>query len=331
MILFLGNTYENLLTGQTSEDNSMTRQPHDQFAKQYLQELLTALGKVEISHEVSPEVRQVDVWFVPTAPLTLTQETTSARGLLGRLASTACLLEPFSNPPKEMEVRNCLLKLFAIFSQFQRQVKQNKNTLKEGDLPRLWILSPSFSQARLDGFGAKLKLQQNWPEGVYFLAPSLRTALVAINQLPVTKQTLWLRVLGNGDTQRQAVHELERLPKGQPIREKILELMARWHVSLQKSENLTEEAQELLMNLSSAYLQWREETLQEGRQEGSLEGQRLILQNLLEGRFSLLDQELSDLIPMIMELPVTERTQLLLNLSNLSREELLEQFQGKGL
>ena len=321
-------------TGQTFQPNSMTRQPHDQFAKQYLQELLNALGKVEISREVLPEVRQIDVWFVPAMPSTLAESTTSARGLLGKLALTPCLLEPFRNPPQETEVRSCMLKLFAMCSQFERQAKQKQQTLKPDDLPHLWILSPSCSEARLKGFGTQLKRKENWPKGVYFLAPSLRTALVAINQLPVTRQTLWLRVLGKGETQRQAVRELEKLPPGEPLREAILELMAKWHISLQKSENLTQEAQELLMNLSSAYLQWREETLQQGRQEGrqegrqqgTLDGQRLMVEKLLEAKFSTLDQELSDIVAVIMQLSLTERSQLLLDLSNLSREELLQRF-----
>ncbi|WP_169222373.1 hypothetical protein [Brasilonema sp. UFV-L1] len=41
----------------------MTRQPHDQFAKQCLEELLSPLGKVEVSREVVDEVRQVDILF----------------------------------------------------------------------------------------------------------------------------------------------------------------------------------------------------------------------------------------------------------------------------
>ncbi|ACK71334.1 hypothetical protein PCC7424_2930 [Gloeothece citriformis PCC 7424] len=45
----------------------MTRQPHDQFAKQYLEELLSPLGTVEISREVSDETRPVDVFFSPTS------------------------------------------------------------------------------------------------------------------------------------------------------------------------------------------------------------------------------------------------------------------------
>ena len=42
----------------------MTRTPHDQFAKQYLEELLTLLGKVETSRDVASEVREIDVYFI---------------------------------------------------------------------------------------------------------------------------------------------------------------------------------------------------------------------------------------------------------------------------
>ncbi|MEA5620246.1 hypothetical protein VB711_20695 [Cronbergia sp. UHCC 0137] len=58
----------------------------------------------------------------------------------------------------------------------------------------------------------------------------------------------------------------------------------------------------------------------------SLDGQRLIIVSLLTGRFGTLDEELSAIVTPIIELSLTERTQLLLNLSNLSRDELLARF-----
>ncbi len=45
----------------------MTRFIHDQFAKQYLKELLTPLGNVETSRDIAGEVRQIDVFFAPKA------------------------------------------------------------------------------------------------------------------------------------------------------------------------------------------------------------------------------------------------------------------------
>jgi hypothetical protein len=64
----------------------MTRQPHDQFAKQYLEKLLSPLGKVEVSREVTDEVRQVDILFFPVpSPNTNPQ----SLGLLGKIATIA--------------------------------------------------------------------------------------------------------------------------------------------------------------------------------------------------------------------------------------------------
>ena len=80
------------------------------------------------------------------------------------------------------------------------------------------------------------------------------------------------------------------------------------------------------MNLSPAYLQQREDWKQEGRQEGTLEERYSLIASLLEGRFGTLDSELSNLVEQIAKLPISERTQLLLSLATLSREELLQRF-----
>ena len=44
----------------------MTRFIHDQFAKDYLEELLSKLGECQIPLEIRSEVRQVDVFFAPS-------------------------------------------------------------------------------------------------------------------------------------------------------------------------------------------------------------------------------------------------------------------------
>ncbi|NEO10766.1 hypothetical protein, partial [Moorena sp. SIO3I8] len=240
-------------------------------------------------------------------------------GLLGKMASTACLLEPFRNATGIMAVRNCLLKLFALYSDLQRKARREKNPISETDLPCLWILSPSCSAQLLKGFGAKLSDSGDWVAGVYFLPEWFNTALVAINQLPLTEETLWLRILGRDKTQSQAINELLELPVGHPLRGNILEILANWRIKIEESEDLTENERELIMNLSPAYLRWREETLE----QGNLEGQRLMVENLLAGRFGTVDKELSRTIEPLMQLPITERTQVLLNLS---RQELLERF-----
>lgn len=78
----------------------MTRLAHDQLAKQYLQALLSQWGQLQTSYDIASEARQIDVWFVLTAAASTTGETL---GLLGKMAATACVFEPFRNQPSPVE------------------------------------------------------------------------------------------------------------------------------------------------------------------------------------------------------------------------------------
>ena len=239
--------------------------PHDQFAKNYLEELLSPLGTLEISKEITDETRQIDVFFSPNI-----EQNSGYLGLLGRIILTTVLIEPYRNAPNRAEIRNCLIKLFTVFAQRQRQSKRENNPYEEEDLPSLWILAPSASLSLLEGFGARLA--PDWSDGVYFLYPFYRTAIIAINQLPVTVDTLWLRLLGRGKTQEQAVRELLELPQGNAFRQAVLELLISWRVSVEITNTLDQEDREVFMTLSQTYLEWKEATKQEGRQEGRQEG-----------------------------------------------------------
>lgn len=110
-----------------------------------------------------------------------------------------------------------------------------------------------------------------------------------------------------------------------------MEILASWRKNIEVKNDISDDDRDLIMSLSPAYLkqreEWRkeglEEGLQTGRQEGLQEGLRLIVESLLTARFGNLDQELSAVVTPIIELSVAERTDLLLNLYQLSREQLL--------
>ncbi|BAZ02938.1 hypothetical protein NIES37_69510 (plasmid) [Tolypothrix tenuis PCC 7101] len=290
----------------------MTRKPYDQFSKQLLEELLLPLGNVQVNREVTDEIRQVDILFSASPTPQANQQ---SLGLLGKIAVGTSLLEPFRNQPTKTEVRNCLLKVLTVMADSQRKAKREDVSLPEDNLARLWILAPSASPSLLNSFGAKLELD-NWSAGVYFLADSLRTAIVAINQLPVTSETLWLRLLGKGETQRQAVTELLALPDNNVVRQNTLKLITNWRIiSIQQPENLTQDDQELIMNLSQAYQEWEETTKQKGQRE--------VVENLLRVRFGNLDEELSRVVDRLLQLQPEEFTPLCIQLS---REELLTRF-----
>jgi hypothetical protein len=140
----------------------------------------------------------------------------------------------------------------------------------EDDLPQLWILATSASERLLNGFRAQQDAA--WPSRIYFLGDSLRTAIIAIDQLPCTPDTLWLRVLGKGATQKQAISELFAMPREDGLRSVTLGLLMSWRIEINIDDNeLDAETQELIMQLSPAYIKWREETLQEGKAEGKTE------------------------------------------------------------
>ncbi|OBQ09327.1 MAG: hypothetical protein AN482_11370 [Anabaena sp. LE011-02] len=299
----------------------MTRQSHDQFAKEYLEELLTPLGTIKKSEKVKSEVQEIDVWFEPFSDQI--QENLPL-GLLGKMAKTQCLFEPFRNPPSEIEIRSCLLKLYAVHGDVVRKAKRENRNIAESELPILWILTPTFLSRMIAGLGAN-EIVEDWVQGVYFLPNILKTAIVVIHKLPENEDTLWLRVLGKGGTQKRAVEELTELPENNPFRENLLEILADWRKNLELRDNLSREEEEVIMNLSPAYLQQIEDWKQEGKQEGQL----LLITSLLEGRFGSLDAELSGVVEKIANIPISERTQLLLSLGNLSREELLQRLQDQ--
>lgn len=304
----------------------MTRFFHDRFAKQYLKELLLTLGEVETSRKVSGEVREIDVLFVPAPQSTANAE---VLGLLGRFASSSCLIEPFRNPATPMEIRSCLSKLFDVYAELERQANRNNTRLQEIDLPRLWILSPTASVTILEGFRAKLD-EENWLQGVYFLGELLKTAIVVIHQLPRTEETLWLRLLGKERVQKQAIAEVRTLPQEHPLRSNALLLLSNLLANLQNTETLDEEDRELIMELSPLVLQWQEEATQQGIQQGIQQERRSMIENLLRFRFGSLDDELTAIIEPWVGLPTEEFTNLVMQLSQLSREELLSRFGAGG-
>jgi len=299
----------------------MTRQPHDQFAKEYLEELLTPLGRIKKSQKVKSEVQEIDVWFEPVAS---DQTQRLPLGLLAQMATQAALFEPFRNAPSDIEIRSCLLKLYAVHGQALRQAKRAKTATYEAEMPILWILTPTFSPRMIEGFGAVQGDPTNWVQGVYFLPYFLKTGIIAIHQLPSNEETLWLRVLGKGGTQKRAVEELVDLPTNNPFKENLLEILANWRKNLELRDNLTREDQEVIMNLSPAYIQqcqdWKQEGIQLGRSEGIQQGKQEIIENLLRVRFGVVDE---GLLPGLLGLPTEELTRLLLSLS---REELVGRF-----
>ena len=260
----------------------MSRTVHDSFAKEWIQEVLSDFGDVEIEAEISGSVRTMDIIFRPNLDAL---ETLRSLGTLGRMTEKICSIEAFRNPVPEWEICNCRGKLFDFMGLQRRQAIQRKQKLSTIQPPFLWILSPTLSKKLQTRFTAKE--QTTWGQGIYFLAPGDRTAIVAIHELPKTIDTLWLRLLGRGMVQREAVAELLALPKNHPYRQEAMKHLAILQVRLKARQNTTRDLREVMMSLSNVYEEWLQKTTDEGRVKGRLEERRSVALKMLQQQFPI--------------------------------------------
>lgn len=299
----------------------MTRTHHDLFAKQHLEALLEVVGQVTGSRKIVSETREVDILFVPHDKA---QTNLAALGVLGQIAAQICVIEPFRNAIQTQDVMSCVGKLIDFTEELRRKAKRESQVLPDSALPQLWILSPTVSQSMVQRFVAVK--QDSWPEGFYFLPNPFRTALVAIHQLPVNEATLWLRLMGRDGVQRRAIAELLALPSNHPMKRRTIEHLAVLQISLNIGQNLSTDEKALAMNLTPVYEKWRQETLDEGRQEGELkgrqegrqEGELTFALRLLTRRFGIIAPETETQIRSLSLIQLEELGEALLDFSSLT-------------
>lgn len=337
----------------------MTKFPHDQFAKEYLQELLSPLGQVETSKDVTAEVREIDIFFQPVSE---NREYAQSLGLLGKIATTVALIEPFRNPVTVEGIFSGVSKLLNTRAEVLRKANREQQGLTPSQLPFLWILTPTASEGLLKSFGFQTpEASEDWPSGVYLLSEVWRVGLIAIHQLPDRPDTLWLRMLGKGRVQQKAIAQLTQLSVDNPLRANALELLYNLQANLQanlaNSPEGNEEDRELVMaitplfqeQLQAAQQKGIEQGIEQGLQQGIEQGierglqqgieqgiaqgiaqgiergrqeqQRLILENLFQARFGEADEKATAFISRLSTVSAAELTGILLGLSRLTADE----------
>jgi hypothetical protein len=248
----------------------MTQSPFDQMSKQYLEEMLSPFGMVQRQYEVPGEAKFIDLWFVPR----VVEGAVDRLGLLGRMLQGPAVFEPYRNAPTRQDFRIGTMKL--VWVQEDERRKAKLDVMPEEDLPSLWILAPKVSKPFRRAF--RLWQGRHWPKGVYLGGEGHKTGVVAIEELPETPETIWLRVLGRGETQKRAVEELQALPKSTPMRYKTLQLVFSWRVTINLEDLAAEfSTQEEIMALSEAYLAWETELKETSEERKAI----AIAQNLL--------------------------------------------------
>ncbi len=262
----------------------MSQFPHDEFAKNLFELLLTPFGGVEIERGVQPEAKAVDIYFQPSQPIPPDHNI----GLLAQCITQAAIFEPFRNPVGIGEIQMCIAKLFEIQQELTRERKRLKQQDGAAVKPLLWILTPTLVAPTLAGFGAVNDLDI-WERGAYLLPAHFQTGIIVIHQLPRIPETLWFRLMGRGTVQENAISEVADLPANSPYKGNTLDLFLSLKLELESKQSIEPEERNLAMRLSTLYIEKLQEAQQigraEGRQEGRTEGrteegQALILRQL---------------------------------------------------
>ena len=267
----------------------MTRTRFDQANKHLVREALEGRCSIETDAEVPADTRRVDLWLTPredSAPMP------DHLGLLGSITNGPVTLEFFHNTPSGEELRMCLVK----HGEFQHSLSRRRSL---PPLPVQWVISSGRPDAGIEGLG--FRPMAGGLRGIYESPPLHCTRLVVVNELPVTRDTLLVRLFGAGAVLKAAIAELQALPVEAPERRLALPVLLRFRLTVPNDPaQQTSDDQEFLMNTQDIVETWRQEAIEEGVKQGleqgleegvkqgleqGLERERKLLLRLLRRRF----------------------------------------------
>ena len=131
---------------------------------------------------------------------------------------------------------------------------------------------------------------EGWPPGIYEGPSLLWTGLVVVSELPITPDTLLLRLLGAGLVLKQAIAEIKALRTADPARSLALPLLVRLRLEIPADPaQRTDDDQEFLRQTPDIVETWRQEAIQEGVKQGILQGvQQGVQQGIQQGECAVL-------------------------------------------
>lgn len=238
----------------------------DRLAKCILEESLDSLGITRRELEIDPAfLPRADLCFFPH-PLPAAQPPPSHLRLLVRMVVDLTLFEIETHPPDRDQVLDFLCK--------QLNLRNRRRQKGEGDeLPFLWIITcgrPVSAFAQLE-----VKPAAGWPPGFYLMAPWTRVGFVVVPELPTTRDTLLLRMMGPARVRDQALGEIRAIPATDPEHRTWSSLLVELRHAIGSDSLIPQEDQEAFMTAARAAVEkFKAEVYEEGHQDGIKDGRR---------------------------------------------------------
>ncbi len=183
---------------------AMLRNLDDQFGKNILHDLFRLRGTAQTEAEVPPgNAKRIDLWFVPDDPAR-SVENPPFIGILAEIAAHPAAIELWSEAITIDDVHRALGKREAWHDTLQLRDK------RIWPRPPLWHLCAGKPITVIKKLGFKPGSIRGWyvpptPDWLVFI--------VFVGELPQTRDTILLRLLGRGAVRREALRELGKLPE----------------------------------------------------------------------------------------------------------------------
>jgi hypothetical protein len=268
------------------------RERFDHAGKEILRNALESGGTVVTQLAVpAPDAQAIDTWFEPAPG----REAELRRiGLLGRMAHGPTMFEPFHDNPDLEETRACIRK--QLTQDHGRCLEAKKQKLPRPPFPHLWSLSPGRPEAVLRSYD--FTPAPDFPPGFYERREADAFGLLVLRELPRTRETLLLRLMGAGAVLKEALAELARLPTDAWERQVAIPPLIAARLQIPQ-DTIDPEDREIAMSLMDVYNEWKHEVEQHARQQGIEAGRaqgielarQQALIELYEARFGAMPEE----------------------------------------
>jgi Domain of unknown function (DUF4351) len=249
------------------------KDPHDNFIKQFLPAVLKRLFDSRTGVPVQlPEKLVIDV-LCKAIPRGESVDVEPLLGLLGRLMAVhpTIIVEHYSGYLDLEDVDSCVGRSVIYWEMHKGQSAKSEKirvtkssaanrTPLHPDRPFTWILAAECGENTFRRWDVVPAVE--FGNGVYWLGPpGLCMGVVEIESLPVSLDTVLLRLMGRAVTAREAFEAVFRLDSQLDLRNDIIDVAIKHCIYLQQFEPnlLTEEASSFMVyiqDVEQAYESW---------------------------------------------------------------------------
>lgn len=228
------------------------RSPFDTLAKALIGGCLAPVCSVETEAEATMEPLYADAVVDPLAD----EAAMLQRGLLGRMARERCVIEAFAQTASVEDVDRCMGRASML------RATQKANRV-------LWVISAGRSSAAITSW--KLRRSREWGAGVYASRIERAPRLVVVAELPRTRHTLLLRLMGREQVLSSALREAQALPIGAWEREFVWRALLRVRDDLARMTGSESTHEEETMRYQEI-AEWADKMLESARSQGEALG-----------------------------------------------------------